>query len=81
MEKEKEIFLKNVSIELKVLRVSNNDTQEELSRKSGVATSTISKYETSTDNLNLDKIQEIIEPYNITLSIFFKRVIAKTQNS
>lgn len=76
----KENFIKKVSSELKIIRIENGDKQEDLALKSGVATSTISRYENGDENLNIDKIAQIIEPYNISLYIFFERIIAKTQN-
>lgn len=76
---QKEMFLKAVACELKVIRIERGDSQEELSRKNGVAPSTISKYETNQCNMALDKIEQIISPYNISLSIFFDRILAKTQ--
>ncbi len=75
----KEDFIKKVSAELKIIRIENGDKQEDLSLKSGVATSTISRYENGDENLNIDKIDQIIKPYNISLYIFFSRIIAKTQ--
>lgn len=76
----KEEFLKAVSSELKILRIENGDSQEELALKSKIATSTISKYETGKDDMSLYKIEQMLKPYNYTLSIFFTRVLAKTQN-
>ena len=75
----KEEFLKAVSSELKIIRFENGDSQEELALKSKIATSTISKYEAGKDDMSLYKIEQILKPYNYTLSIFFARVIAKTQ--
>lgn len=72
-------FIKAVSKELKLIRIEHNDLQEDLSKKSKVATSTISKYEAGEENMNISKIAEIIKPYNISLFIFFERIIAKTQ--
>lgn len=74
-------FLKNVSSELKIIRVEHEDSQEDLAIKSGVAPSTISKYEAGDKNISIAKIEEIIKPYNISLYIFFNRVLAKTQNN
>lgn len=76
----KESFLKNVSSELKIIRIEHDDLQEDLARKSNVAMSTISKYEAGEENMNINKIEQIIRPYGISLFIFFKRVVAKTQN-
>lgn len=74
----KEEFLKSVASELKILRVEHNMSQEELQEKSGVASSTISKYEAGEKDMNLLKIEQMLKPYGINLSIFFARIIAKT---
>ena len=72
-------FLKIVGSELKIVRIENGDSQEELAIKTGVATSTISKYEIGLKDMNLSKIEQLLKPYNIDLFIFFIRVLAKTQ--
>lgn len=77
----KEEFLRKVSAELKILRIEHNDFQEDLAEKSGVAASTISKYEAGEKNMNLLKIEQILKPYNIDLYIFFERILAKTQKN
>jgi transcriptional regulator with XRE-family HTH domain len=76
MEKE---FIKRVSLELKFIRLENDDNQGNLALKSGVATSTICRYEAGTTNMDLYKIKEILKPYNVSLEDFFKRVLAKIQ--
>lgn len=76
MEKE---FIKRVSLELKFIRLENDDNQGNLALKSGVATSTISRYEAGIMNMDLYKIKEILKPYNVSLEDFFKRVLAKIQ--
>lgn len=75
----KEEFLKSVSSELKIIRIEHNDLQDDLSSKSGVAASTISKYESGTNDMNIAKIEQIIKPYGLNLYIFFERILAKTQ--
>lgn len=77
----KEKFLKMVAAELKILRVEHNISQEKLAEKSGVASSTISKYEAGDKDMNLLKIEQILKPYKINLPIFFARIIAKTQRT
>ncbi len=71
-------FIKSISSELKILRVENDDLQDDLSKKSGVASSTISKYESGLCSMSIEKIEQIIRPYNIDLYIFFNRILAKT---
>jgi transcriptional regulator with XRE-family HTH domain len=75
----KEEFIRRVCLELKFIRLENNDNQGNLALKSGVATSTISRYEAGTMNMDLYKIKEILKPYNVSLEDFFKRVLAKIQ--
>ena len=74
----KENFIKMVSSELKIIRIEHDDLQEDLARKSGVAMSTISKYEAGEKNMNICKIEEILKPYDISLFVFFNRILAKT---
>lgn len=71
-------FSELVSAELKLIRNEHNDLQEDLAKKSGVATSTISKYEDGSSTLKMKKIEQILKPYNISLPIFFERILAKT---
>ena len=75
----KEEFIRRVCLELKFIRLENDDNQGNLALKSGVATSTISRYEAGTMNMDLYKIKEILKPYNVSLEDFFKRVLAKIQ--
>ncbi len=74
-------FLKAVSSELKIIRIEHEDLQEDLSKKSNVAMSTISRYEAGEENMNINKIEQILKPYGISLFIFFKRILAKTQKN
>ena len=75
----KKEFKKIMCSELKIIRLEHGDDQLELSKKCGVATSTISKYENGIGKIYVDKIEEIIAAYNISLPIFFERILAKSQ--
>lgn len=75
----KESFIKAVANELKIIRIENDDLQEDLARKTGIATSTISRYETGVNGMDINKLEELLKPYNVNLYIFFNRVLAKTQ--
>lgn len=74
-----EEFKRMIAERLKRIRQEHDDTIISLAQKSGVASSTISFYENGKDNMNMDKIEQIIAPYNISLSIFFKSIYAKMQ--
>ena len=75
----KKEFKKIMCSELKIIRLEHGDDQLELAKKCGVATSTISKYENGVGKIYIDKIEEIISAYNISLPIFFERILAKSQ--
>lgn len=75
----KENFLKKVGLELLIIRKENGDRLEDLYKKCKVHPSTISRYENGNDDMSLEKLEQILEPYNISLPIFFKRILAKTQ--
>lgn len=76
----KEEFLKKVGLELLLIRKENGDRLEDLSNKCKVASSTLSKYENGNEDMSLIKLEQILEPYNINLPIFFTRILAKTQD-
>lgn len=77
----KETIKLEIADKLKLLRVQNHFRIEDLALKSGVASSTICKYEQGVSGMSLDKIEQILKPYNISLNIFFKDILAKTQNN
>ena len=76
----KENFSKSVASELKIVRIENNDSQEELAKKTGIASSTISRYEAGDYSMDINKLEKLLEPYNVNLYIFFNRILAKTQD-
>lgn len=77
----KETMKKNISDSLRLIRLEHRDRIEDLARKSGVASSTISKYEQGYSDMALNKIEQILKPYNISLYIFFENIIAKTHDN
>ena len=76
----KECFIKLLANELRIIRIENNDLQEDLARKTGIAMSTISRYENGCNGMDINKLEELLKPYNIDLINFFNRVLAKTQS-
>lgn len=75
----KDEFLRKVGLELLLIRTEHNDRLEDLSNKCGVAPSTLSKYENGREDMSLVKLEQILKSYDITLSIFFARTLARTQ--
>lgn len=68
-----------VSKELKILRIENGLSQEELSKKSKISISSIVRYEQKDNDIKLSTLEKLIKPYGISLFIFFERIIAKMQ--
>ena len=75
-----ENFNELVGKELKIMRVENNITIDELAIKTGVAPSTISYYENNRTEIALGKLQQIVSGFDTNLSIFFARILAKKHN-
>ena len=73
-------FNKFIGKELMLLRKDRGLTNEELSNISGVATSTISRYENGDGAINLDTFNKLIINLNSDIYIFFKNIFAKMQN-
>lgn len=77
----KKDFIEACSKELKIIRIENNDRIDDLAEKSEVAASTICRYENGEKDISIMKLEQILKPYNVSLYIFFNRVLAKTQNN
>ncbi|EJV0590963.1 helix-turn-helix domain-containing protein [Listeria monocytogenes] len=60
-----------VGTKIKSLRKKNNLTQKELARKLGVATSTITNYETGFRSANQDVLFDLAELFGVKIDYFF----------
>lgn len=71
-------FLKQISRELKVVRIEHDLSIQELSEKTGISTATICNYENNKTFLYMNKILEMLSAYeDITPIIFFNRITTK----
>lgn len=70
---------KIVGKELMLLRRDKNLSNNELSEKSKVASSTISRYEQGKNRMNLDTIVKLTTACDTDICIFFENCIAKLQ--
>lgn len=77
----KETMKKAIADKLRMIRLEKHDRIEDLALKSGVASSTISKYEQGISDMSLNKLEQILKPYNISLYIFFQNILAKTHDN
>lgn len=76
----KDTMKKAIADRLRMIRLEKHDRIEDLALKSNVASSTISKYEQGISDMSLNKLEQILKPYNINLYIFFDDILAKTHN-
>lgn len=74
-------FHKIVGKELMLLRKSSDMSNEKLSKRAGISSSTISRYENGRNNMNLDVIEKIVLCCNSNIFIFFDKCIAKMQQN
>ena len=72
-------FYKIVGKELMLLRKSADMSNEKLSKRAGISSSTISRYENGKNNMNLDVIEKIVLCCDSNMFIFFNNCIAKMQ--
>lgn len=65
--------------ELQKLRIDSDKKVEDLCKENGLNKDTIYKYENGKGN-NFDTLEKILNAYNITYYIFFKRIYDTLQN-
>ena len=70
---------RNIAKGLKLLRIANDLTIEELSDKSGVNTSTICRYEQGKSDMKISTIEQIVSSYGIDTGFFMAKNLAKKQ--
>ena len=73
-----EEFRKIVGRNLMLLRKEKGITIVELAEKTGIATSTISRYENGS-SIDLNMLEKLIKGCGVKIDIFFKNVVAKMQ--
>lgn len=71
-------FRKLVGLNLMLLRKEKGITMVELADKTGIATSTISRYENGS-NMDINMLETLVNACGMKIDIFFKNVVAKMQ--
>lgn len=75
----KETIGQKIGNSLKTIRNEHKYNLEDLSLKSGVSSSTLSRYEAGIGKMKIDTLEKILNSYDISLDIFFNKIVAKTQ--
>lgn len=68
---------KSIGKELKMLRIASDYTLEDLSIKSKVHTSTLSRYELGNHDMKISTLEQIVSSYNIDTGFFMLKTLAK----
>lgn len=70
---------KSIAKELKLLRIANDYTLDDLSKKSKVNASTLCRYEQGNSDMKISTLHQIITSYGIDTGFFMAKSLAKKQ--
>lgn len=63
-----------IGTELKISRIRNNMTMQEVSNKMGFNIETLRRYENNSSGLSIEKLEKLLLFYNENIDIFFDNV-------
>lgn len=67
-------MLEAIGKELKVVRIRQNLSLEYVAEKLDINKETLRRYENNSSGLSVERLEEILKFYNVSISIFFKNV-------
>lgn len=70
---------KSIAKELKLLRIANDYTLQDLSNKSKINKATLCRYEQGTYDMKISVINQIVSSYGIDTGFFLAKSLARTQ--
>ena len=76
----KEKLIKNIGLQLADIRRSKKLDIVDVANSTKINKDTISRYENGNSSMKLFIIDTLLEYYNITIDIFFKKVYDRMQN-
>ena len=62
--------------ELKVIRIRNNKSLEDVALKLGINKETLRRYENNSNGLSVERLEELLNYYKVKKEIFFENVCA-----
>ena len=78
-------MLEAIGKELKVIRIRNDLSLDDVADKMNINRETLRRYENNSNGLSVERLEELLNYYNVEKSIFFDNVCAyihaKQQNS
>ena len=69
-------MIEAIGKELKILRIRNNLTIEEVANNFGLSYETIRRYETGSVDMSIERLESMLKYYNVSAEIFFKNICA-----
>lgn len=73
-------MLEAIGKELKIVRIRQNLSLEFVAEKLNINKETLRRYENNSNGLSVERLEELLNFYNINLSIFFKNVCEYMHN-
>lgn len=74
-------MIEAIGKELKVLRIRNNLSIEEVANNFGLSYETIRRYENGSVDMSIERLEDMLKYYKIDADIFFKNVCANNHNN
>lgn len=69
-----------IADELRSIRARKNVSIEEVAKQSQVNKDTISRYENNLVSMQIDKLEQLLNYYDVKFDIFFENIYAKKHN-
>lgn len=67
-------MLEAIGKELKIIRIRNDMSLDEVAEKINVNRETLRRYENNSSGLSVERLEELLNYYNVEKSIFFANV-------
>lgn len=74
-------MIEAIGKELKVLRIRNNLSIEEVANNFGLSYETIRRYENGSVDMSIERLEDMLKYYKIDADIFFKNMCANNHNN
>ena len=74
-------MIEAIGKELKILRIRNNLSIEEVANHFDLSYETIRRYENGTVDMSIERLEKMLDYYKVSVDIFFKNVRAYNHES
>ena len=74
-------MLEAIAIELKIARIRNNLKTDQVSTDLNLNKETLRRYENNASGLSVERLEELLNYYNVNKPIFFKNVCDYMHNN